>query len=47
MSEWSYVVAAYALTWVGLAGYALYLHARARRAQRLLRDEEERGVSHE
>ncbi len=36
MSEWSYVVAAYGLTWLVLAGYAAYVHGRVRRARRLL-----------
>lgn len=34
MSEWNYVVAAYALTWVTLAGFAAYVWRRARRAER-------------
>ncbi|HUF12217.1 MAG TPA: CcmD family protein [Longimicrobiales bacterium] len=31
-SEWSYVVGAYALTWVVILGYALRLRYRLRRA---------------
>jgi CcmD family protein len=33
MSEWKFVGAAYALTWVVLAGYTIFVHARARRAR--------------
>ena len=33
MSEWSYIYGAYALTWVSLAAYALYVRARRVRAQ--------------
>ena len=32
MSEWSYIIAAYALTWLGLGAYAARLSARLRRA---------------
>jgi CcmD family protein len=35
MSEWNFIVAAYGLTWLVLAGYSIYLlkrHARARRS---------------
>lgn len=32
-NEWPFVIAAYAVTWVVLAGYALYLRAVARRAR--------------
>ena len=32
VSEWSYVIAAYALTWVTLLGYGLMLLRRLRRA---------------
>jgi hypothetical protein len=28
MSEWPYVIGAYSLTWVVLAGFAIYLGAR-------------------
>jgi CcmD family protein len=35
-NEWSYITAAYALTWLTLGGYALYLWRRARRAERAL-----------
>ena len=34
-NEWPYVIAAYAVTWVVLVGYTLYLHATARRAARM------------
>ena len=37
MSEWSYVIAAFALTWVTLAGYAIHLARRVRRAEAELR----------
>lgn len=36
MSEWNYVAAAYGLTWVVLAGYAVYLMRRVRRARNRL-----------
>ena len=32
----SYIVAAYAITWITLLGYALYLHAVSRRSRRQL-----------
>ena len=32
VSEWSYVVGAYALTWIVILGYALRLRYRLRRA---------------
>jgi hypothetical protein len=37
MNEWNFVGAAYGLTWVVLAGYALYLNGRARAAREALR----------
>ena len=33
-AEWPYIVAAYAVTWVTLAGYAIHVMAGARRAGR-------------
>ena len=33
MSDTPYIVAAYGITWVVLAGYMMYLIARARRAR--------------
>lgn len=33
MSEWPFIVAAYAAAWIVLAGYGLYLSARNRRAR--------------
>ncbi len=33
MSEWSYVIAAYAFTWVGVVGYAVYVARRAARVR--------------
>ncbi len=36
MSEWGFVIAAYAVTWVAIAGYVLYLRGRAARARREL-----------
>ena len=33
-SNWNFIVAAYALTWVTLAGFAVYVWRRARRAER-------------
>lgn len=38
MSEWGYVIAAYGLTWVVLAGYAAYLRVRSRRARETFAD---------
>lgn len=35
MSEWGFVVAAYALTWLVLAGCTAYVQARAKRAREL------------
>ncbi|HEU4452753.1 MAG TPA: CcmD family protein [Longimicrobium sp.] len=37
MNEWNFVGAAYGLTWVVLAGYALYLNGRVRAAREALR----------
>lgn len=36
MTGWSYVIAAYALTWIVLAGYVLHLGRRRRHADRLV-----------
>ncbi len=33
-SEWDYVMAAYIITWVVLAGYAIYVVRRLRAAER-------------
>ncbi len=33
MSEWNFIIAAYALTWLVLAGYLVYLNERVRRAR--------------
>ena len=35
MSEWSYVIAAYAVSWIVLSGYASYLAARDHAAKRV------------
>lgn len=32
MSEWNYIIAAYALTWIALVGYAVHLARRLRQA---------------
>ncbi len=32
-SQWSYIIAAYAVTWVVLLGYAGYVHKAARTAR--------------
>jgi CcmD family protein len=40
MSEWSYVIAAFGLTWAVLAGYALFLNQRLGRARRAVRSAE-------
>lgn len=39
MSEWSYIIASYALTWIALLGYSAYLHVRLRRAASTLESE--------
>ncbi|HEX7051036.1 MAG TPA: CcmD family protein [Longimicrobiales bacterium] len=36
MSEWGFVMAAYAVAWTVLGGYALYVRARIRRARAML-----------
>ena len=41
-SNWSFVVAAYAVTWVAIIGYYVHLHRAARRASRLLETGEAR-----
>jgi CcmD family protein len=33
MSEWGFVIAAYALTWVAVVGYVVYLRVRTARAR--------------
>lgn len=43
MSEWSYVIAAFALTWGVLGGYALLVGARAGRARLALESAEVEG----
>lgn len=37
MSEWPYIIASYALTWVVLASFVIYLSARGNTARRMLR----------
>ena len=37
MNEWYFIGAAFALTWVTLAGYAAYVTRRAARAERAMR----------
>ena len=32
MSEWNFIIAAYALTWIALVGYAVHLARRLRQA---------------
>ena len=34
MSEWSYIIAAYSVTWIVLLGLAVYLSARDTKARR-------------
>jgi CcmD family protein len=36
MSEWSYVIGAFGLTWAVLVGYTLFLNGRLSRAQAAL-----------
>lgn len=43
MSEWRYIIAAYGLTWVVLAAYALYLGAASRRAETAFLDARDGG----
>jgi CcmD family protein len=43
MSEWTYVLAAFSLTWTVLAGYAVFLNARVARAQAALDQAEVEG----
>jgi CcmD family protein len=38
MGEWRFIIAAYAITWITLVGYGVYL-ARVRRRAESLRDE--------
>lgn len=40
MSEWSFVIAAYAVAWSGLIGYAMRLVSVTRRARALARGTE-------
>ena len=39
MSEWNYIIAAYVLTWVVLAAFALYVRRRVARAESAWRDD--------
>ena len=41
MSEWPYIIASYALTWVFLVGFVVYLNGRHASAKRALR----RGIT--
>jgi CcmD family protein len=42
VSEWNYIVAAYAVTWAGIVGYVIHLARRLRRtADALTRAEQE------
>lgn len=41
MSDWNYISAAYAVTWVMLVGYAFYLSARRRAVVRAERERRE------
>jgi hypothetical protein len=40
MSEWPYIIAAYAVSWTILLSFAAYLMTRDRRAQRVRQREE-------
>ncbi|HUO51915.1 MAG TPA: CcmD family protein [Gemmatimonadaceae bacterium] len=33
-NEWSYIIAAYVVTWVGIGGYALHLRRLTKQAER-------------
>ena len=44
MSEWNFIIGAYALTWVALLGYAVYLARRVGRAAAALNANESRDV---
>ena len=39
VSEWNFIVAAYAVTWVVVVGYAIVLAGKVRRAKREFEDE--------
>ena len=43
MSEWSYVTAAYVVSWIAIAGYRIYLTIRHRTAGRALQDSSFQG----
>ncbi|HUE76735.1 MAG TPA: hypothetical protein VMM83_02245 [Longimicrobiales bacterium] len=43
MSEWNFVIAAYAVAWAGLIGYAARLVLASRRARALARGREGAG----
>ena len=47
MSEWNYIVGAYALTWIGLLGYAVHLARRLRRAAAALHAADATGTETE
>ncbi len=42
-SNWPFIVAAYAVAWIVLAGYGLYLSARGGRAKRAAAEAEQDG----
>ena len=44
MSEWSYIIGAYALTYIVLCGYGLRLRALGRRAMPVIHQEEGEGI---
>jgi len=44
--EWPYVVVAYGLTWIVLAGYLVYLHTRVKRAGQALEAERDTTEAH-
>jgi len=44
LSEWNFIIGAYALTWLGLLGYAVYLARRIGRAAAALNANESGDV---
>lgn len=43
MSEWNFIIAAYALAWLTVATYAVYVWRRVRRAERAVVEVERNG----
>jgi hypothetical protein len=43
MSEWTYIYASYALTWLSLVGFSVYIWRRLRQAERAYASTETSG----